>query len=508
MEKTLASIASKPLLGNVKIDFTHDNIKSLTPTCAIMATILIYLSQPQLPNQNMASTPLEHPQREIISVSQLNRRVRRLLETQFPLIWVEGEISNVSFPASGHWYFTLKDSQAQVRCVMFKGRNGRVQFRPESGQHIMIRCRVGLYENRGDFQVIAEHMEDAGHGALQRRFDELKARLAEEGIFSQQYKQPLPFLPSRIGVVTSPTGAAIHDIITVLKRRFPAIPVTIYPCPVQGAEACEQIVAAIDLANRDKRCDVLIVGRGGGSLEDLWPFNEEAVARAIFDSRIPIVSAVGHEVDFTIADFVADSRAATPSVAAEMICPDANELAASFAASQLQLSQNMVRVLRQRQQQVDHLSQRLRHPGERIQQQQQRLTHTLAHLMQAAEIQLQHRHSLLNTLISRFNRFHPQQQVQQLQVRNQSLQQRLRNSIKHLLLQKQTEWENTVHMLNTLSPLQTLERGYAIVRNRDSQVVKTITNVEPGEQITALISDGTLLCHIDEIASDTGNEKA
>src|SRR5690606_31569338 len=248
-------------------------------------------------------------------VSQLNRRAKQLLETHLPLLWVEGELSNVSQPSSGHWYFTLKDDQAQVRCAMFRNRNMLVRFKPQQGQQVLLRARVSLYEGRGDYQLIAEHMEEAGAGALQRAYEELKQKLAAEGLFSDDLKQPLPSLPRHIGVITSPTGAAIRDILHVLARRFPAIPVTVLPVAVQGKEAAPQIVKAIQLANRADLFDVLILARGGGSLEDLWPFNEEVVARAIHASKLPIVSAVGHEVDFTIADFVADLRAPTPSVA-------------------------------------------------------------------------------------------------------------------------------------------------------------------------------------------------
>ena len=272
---------------------------------------------------------IDTPQRQILSVSQLNRQTRQLLETHLPLIWVEGELSNFACPASGHWYFSLKDEQAQVRCAMFRNRNSRVRLpsggRPGNGLQVLVRCRVSLYEGRGEFQLIVEHMEEAGLGALQRRFEQLKNKLDSEGLFTTEHKQPLPALPRRIGVITSPTGAAIQDILQVLQRRFAAIPVTIYPTAVQGQEAIAGLTHAIEQANDHGSCDVLIVGRGGGSMEDLWAFNEESVARAIFASDIPIISAVGHEVDFTIADFVADQRAPTPSAAAELLSPDSRD---------------------------------------------------------------------------------------------------------------------------------------------------------------------------------------
>ncbi|MBR9882635.1 MAG: exodeoxyribonuclease VII large subunit, partial [Oceanospirillales bacterium] len=257
-----------------------------------------------------------------LSVSALNRQVKSLLEHSFLSIQVIGEISNFARPSSGHWYFTLKDAKAQVRCAMFRNSNQRTGFVPREGDEVLVTARVSLYEGRGDYQLICERMEKSGLGQLQQAFDALKAKLDKEGLFDVARKRRLPPHPKHLGVVTSPSGAAIHDILTVLKRRFPGLPVTLYPTAVQGAEAAAQIVSAIELANRHNQCDVLIVGRGGGSLEDLWPFNEESVARAIVASAIPIVSAVGHEVDVSISDLCADQRAATPSAAAELLSPD------------------------------------------------------------------------------------------------------------------------------------------------------------------------------------------
>src|SRR5690554_997535 len=304
--------------------------------------------------------------RDILSVSQLNRRAKQLLETHLPLLWVEGELSNVSQPSSGHWYFTLKDAQAQVRCAMFRNRNQLVRFIPQQGQQVLIRARVSLYEGRGDYQLIAEHLEESGAGALQRAFDELKLKLAAEGLFEQSCKQPLPSLPRHIAVITSPTGAAVRDILSVLKRRFPAIPVTVIPVAVQGKEAAPQIVKAIEQANRSGLFDVLVVGRGGGSLEDLWPFNEEIVARAIFASALPVVSAVGHEVDFTIADFVADLRAATPTAAAELLAPVEHELRASISIGRTRLVQAAHRSIERRRALVERGRGRLGDPSWRI----------------------------------------------------------------------------------------------------------------------------------------------
>ncbi len=455
----------------------------------------------------LSTEPAEHQRPDVYSVSQLNRRARQLLEAHFPLLWVEGEISNISFPASGHWYFVLKDETAQVRCAMFKMRNGLVGFRPKNGQHVLIRCRVGLYENRGDFQLIAEHMEEAGHGALQKQFDALKAKLHGEGLFDEKHKKALPTLPERIGIVTSPTGAAIHDILTVLKRRFPAIPITIYPCPVQGAEAATAIASAIQLANRDNRCDVLIVGRGGGSIEDLWSFNEETVAREIFASKIPVVSAVGHEVDFTIADFVADMRAATPSAAGEILSPDARELHADFNMLRRQLERSLLRAIRSRQQQVDHLYKRLRHPGERLQQNRQRLIFLRSRLDRQMTAEQSLRRSRLNDVVSRLHRNHPSNRLLQYREQNRSLELRLTRAINHLLQQKQARWKNAAQLLNSVSPLQTLGRGYAILTDEQKHVIRKVATVTAGDKISATLTDGELLCRIDEIKLTTENEK-
>ncbi len=305
------------------------------------------------------------PSREVFSISRLNREARALLERGLGSVWLEGEISNLSRPGSGHWYFSLKDAAAQVRCAMFRQRNLLVRFPVKDGAQVLARGRVSLYEARGEFQVVIEHLEEAGEGALRRRFEELKQKLQAEGLFDSQHKQPLPALPRRIGVITSPTGAAVRDILHVLRRRFPAIPVLVYPVAVQGEAAPREIVQALGLASARRDCDVLIVARGGGSLEDLWAFNDEAVARAIFACPIPVVSGVGHEVDFTIADFVADERAPTPSAAAERVVPDRAEWLRSLAATYRRMGLAMRRRLGDQRQALLLREQRLArvHPG-------------------------------------------------------------------------------------------------------------------------------------------------
>jgi len=437
--------------------------------------------------------------REILSVSQLNRKAKMLLETHLPLMWVEGEISNFARPSSGHWYFTLKDATAQVRCAMFRNTNQRVRFVPRQGQQVLIRARVSLYEGRGEFQLIGEHMEEAGFGALQRAFEELKLRLSQEGLFAQVLKKPLPRLPRHIGVITSSTGAAIHDILTVLARRFPGIPVTVLPVAVQGTEAAPQIVRALANANHCGLFDVLIVGRGGGSLEDLWPFNEESVARAIAASQLPVISAVGHEVDFTIADFVADMRAPTPSAAAELVTPDGEEWLQTFAGYEILLQQAMQRRLQQSQQKVQWLRSRLRHPGERLQAQAQHLDNLEMRLRNAVQLRLHANRGQLQQLAARQARFHPEEKLQHLKVRLAHLHQRLTEHTQHQLTLQKQRLGQAVQLLEAVSPLNTLQRGYAIVTDSDGNILRQGQPDLVGQQITAQLAQGNLRCTVEEV---------
>lgn len=393
--------------------------------------------------------------RTIYTISELNQMVRSLLEDAFPPLWVEGEISNFSCPSSGHWYFSLKDSGAQIRCAMFQGRNRAIGFQPENGAHVLVRGRISLYEPRGDFQLIADFMEEAGDGALRRAFELLKERLATEGLFDPAHKKPLPALPNAIGVVTSPTGAAIRDILSVLKRRFPSIPVIIYPTAVQGNQAAQQIAQAIQIANIRQECDVLIVARGGGSLEDLWSFNEENVARAIYASEIPIVSAVGHEIDFTIADFVADQRAPTPSAAAELVSPDKAE----WLQQLNKLARNLIRQIdthiERHQQTLAHLIKRLRHPGQQIQDRFQRLD---------------------------------------------DLEQRLQRAWQFQLHRKQQALANLSRALDAVSPLATLARGFSIITiEKSGDILRTAKQINVGDKITARLPKSQIFCAIEKI---------
>ena len=438
----------------------------------------------------MNSNPSE---RQIFSVSQLNRSVRHLLETQLPMLWVEGEISNFARPGSGHWYLTLKDDQAQVRCAMFRNANQRVGFQPANGTQVLVRCRAGLYEGRGEYQLVIEHMEEAGFGALQRQFEQLKQQLTAEGLFDNRHKQPMPESVSHIGVIPSATGAAVKDILSVLNRRFPSIRVSIFPTLVQGEQAAGQIVQAIADANQQGQCDALIVGRGGGSLEDLWPFNEEAVARAIFTSEIPVVSAVGHEVDFTIADFVADLRAPTPSAAAELLSPDGEDMHNQFEGFEILLGEALARKIRQLEQRTDYLQKRLQHPGRKLQEQAQHLDHLDIRLRRAMAGTMQQQQANMNNMQEKLVRQNPKQAIaQQQQVVANTIQQMMR-AVSQQLETKQGKTAQAMHLLDTVSPLKTLGRGYSIIRDDNNTVIKSVTEVKAGDQLRGQLVDGEVV---------------
>ncbi len=434
------------------------------------------------------------PDRQILTISQLNRRARQLLETHFSLLWVRGEISNLSRPSSGHWYFTLKDKDAQIRCAMFRNRNSLVAKPPRDGDQVLVRGRVSLYEARGDYQLIAEHLEADGAGLLQQRFEELKNRLAAEGLFDSERKQPLPRHPTRIGVISSPTGAAVRDILHVLARRAPWIPVSLYPAAVQGRDAPGELMAALALAQRDKRCDVLILARGGGSIEDLWAFNDEALARAIAASTLPVVSAVGHETDFTIADFVADCRAPTPSAAAELVSPDGWQLAAQLSKDAKALTRAMARRLAHWRQHLDWLRKRLRGPADLLREQAQHLDHLEIRLLNANRRQLANSRERLDRLRARLQAASPARRYALHRVNLDNLASRLDKAIQRRLDRHHQRLNALAATLQAVSPLATLERGYAIARDREGHVVKSITVVEPGDTLDLMVADGNLSC--------------
>ena len=444
---------------------------------------------------------------QTLTVSQLNRQARTLLESHFDYVWVEGEVSNFAAPGSGHWYFSLKDGNAQVRCAMFRNRNQRVRFTPANGDAIRLRCRVSLYEGRGEFQLIVEHLEHAGAGALQVAFEKLKAKLLAEGLFNPENKKPLPESVSHLGVVTSPTGAAIHDILTVLQRRCPAIQVSILPVAVQGENAAGEIATAIDNANRWQqegkvRLDALIVGRGGGSLEDLWAFNEEVVARAIAASELPIVSAVGHEVDFTIADMAADHRAPTPSAAAELLSPDQREWQQRLQQAETNLLRLIKRKLATAAAELEHLRKRLKHPGAQLREQAQRLDDLEQRLVLAQKNQLQRRRAELSLLESRLLAASPRPKLQQLQRETAQLERRMEAAIKHRLQQANERLAHLAQVLDSLSPLGTLKRGYAIVTDSDGKVLTDAGRVKPGDHVQARLAKGRLDLTADKIVKE------
>lgn len=428
----------------------------------------------------------------IFTVSRLNQTVRLLLEHEMGQVWISGEISNFTQPASGHWYFTLKDDTAQVRCAMFRNSNRRVTFRPQHGQQVLVRANITLYEPRGDYQIIVESMQPAGEGLLQQKYEQLKAKLQAEGLFDQQFKNPLPSPAHCVGVITSKTGAALHDILHVLKRRDPSLPVIIYPTAVQGDDAPGQIVRAIALANIRKECDVLIVGRGGGSLEDLWSFNDERVARAIFASRIPVVSAVGHEVDVTIADFVADLRAPTPSAAAEIVSRNQLELLRQMQTARQRLEMAMDYYLANRQRRFTQLYHRLQqqHPQLRLARQQTSLERLQKRMSFALENQLKQAGQQQLRLSQRLNQQNPQPRIHRGQTRIQQLEYRLAESVRTRLSATRERFGNAVIHLEAVSPLATLARGYSVTATSSGEVLKQTKQIKAGDSLTTRVSDG------------------
>ena len=459
-----------------------------------------------------ASTSQPMPPRDIYSISRLNREARSLLEGSFPLLWIEGEISNFARPASGHWYFSLKDEAAQVRCAMFRNRNLVVNFAPKNGDQILIRARIGLYEARGEFQIIAEHMEAAGDGALRRAYDELKHRLQQQGLFATEHKQPIPKAINRIGVITSPTGAAIHDILTTLNRRYPSANVIIYPVAVQGAHSAAQIANMIQTASNRNETDVIILARGGGSLEDLWSFNEEVVAQAIYNCSLPIISGVGHEVDVTIADLVADFRAATPTAAAELVSPNQFELRTKLQLLRSRLIQSNKRNNKHRQQRLGWTLKRLQHPGRRLQEYAQRLDDLQTRTCKTITSQLAQNKLEQALLYEKLTALHPARQISNQIQHCQTLTTRLRQSIKQKLYSKQQQFLGQMKVLNTVSPLATLERGYAIVTqcfaSEDSKnidkptLVKDANSLNVGDHVTARLHSGKIKCNVLEIENE------
>lgn len=437
----------------------------------------------------------------VMSVNDLNQMVKDLLTDAIGQVWLIGEISNFAKPASGHWYFTLKDERAQVRCAMFRNSHFRTGFLPQNGQQVIIRATVTLYEARGEYQLVVDNMQVAGAGLLQQRFEQLKQQLQQEGLFEQQHKQPLPDHIRTVGIITSSTGAALHDICQILKRRDPSLRLIIYPTLVQGNEAAMQISQKIAIANHRNECDVLIVGRGGGSLEDLWPFNEEIVARAIFASHIPIISAVGHEIDFTIADFVADLRAATPSAAAELVSRDKQEQLHRLESIEQHLFIAMDYFILQQRDIYIKLAHRLsqQHPQLRLTRQQNNLESGLNRVTEVIQQRLMTAQHQLRRQATRLTHYSPVKQVNRQQLQFKELQERFNYLAQTRINQQQYRFSLLAEKLHHLSPLQTLSRGYSITTNDQHTVITSNKQVKIGQSLITQLREGKIISQITKI---------
>ena len=434
----------------------------------------------------------------IYSVSQLNQSVRLMLENQLGAVWLTGEISNFSQPVSGHWYLSLKDENAQVRCAMFRMKNLRVSFRPTNGMQVLVRANVSLYEPRGDYQLIIESMYLAGEGLLMQQFEALKLKLAAEGLFAQHLKKNLPHFSKAVGIITSKTGAALQDILHILQRRDPSLKIIIYPTAVQGKDAATEIAQMIELANQRQEVDVLIVGRGGGSLEDLWCFNEEVVARAIFHSHLPVISAVGHETDVTIADFVADVRAPTPSAAAELVSRNQTELLQQLQYRRQRLEIALDRLFAEKQQKLKHLSLRLhnQHPQAQLRIQQQLITQLSHRLQQSLRHRWQKKAENLTALSIRLYKNPLPLRLQQYEQQLAQLKVRLNSHMNLTLSLQQKQLAHLCGKLDSLSPLKVLARGYSITQNQQNFTIRSMKDVNVGEQIKTRLPDGDIISQV------------
>jgi exodeoxyribonuclease VII large subunit len=438
--------------------------------------------------------------RDIFSVSRLNMEVRSALENSFPLLWVTGEISNLAMPRSGHLYFSLKDASAQVRCAMFRNRRNLLRFQPGDGTQVIVRARVTVYEPRGDLQLVIEHMEPAGEGLLRQQVEELARKLREEGLFGEERKKPLPTFPRRIGVVTSPSGAAIRDVLTVLKRRCPSIPVVVYPVAVQGKTAAGEITEMLKIADRRKECDLLILTRGGGSLEDLMAFNDEQLARTIAGLSIPLISAIGHEIDTSISDHVADRRAPTPSAAAELASPDSEALLHRVDLLAARIQRTQAQHLQRNMQRLDELGIRLQqqHPGVRLQHQAERITTLRARLQQAGRNRTRILHASLDTLATRLQARAPARRVSDTRSHLERLGKRFETLMRQRVEERSTRVKALARELHAISPLATLERGYSITLNEKQQAITDSNQVNKGEELEIRFARGSIQCEVTE----------
>lgn len=439
-------------------------------------------------------------ERDVLSPSQLNALARGLLEDAFPLIWIEGELSGVTRPGSGHVYFTLKDARAQVRCALFKPRSQRLTFRPADGMHVLLRARLTVYEARGEYQLIVEHMEEAGEGALLRAFEALKARLQAEGLFALERKRSLPRFVTRLGIITSPSGAAIRDVLSILRRRFPLLDVELLPTLVQGDTAAAQIARLLARADVSRRYDVILLTRGGGSLEDLWAFNDEALARAIAASGTPVVSAVGHEVDVSIADFAADLRAATPSAAAELLTPDRAALLALLARRRQQLAQALRRAREHATFRLDQLQQRLaaQRPAARLQRGRERLLSLRLRLRRETDRALERRAERLSRVQARLAQRHPGPALRALADRGTRSLVQQRAALERCLDTRRGKLAELRRALHAVSPLATLERGYAILRDTEGNALRHADDLRPAMRVRATLQDGDAWLRVEE----------
>jgi exodeoxyribonuclease VII large subunit len=439
----------------------------------------------------------------ILSVSSLNSMARSLLESNFPAVIVEGEISNLAVPSSGHWYLTLKDKSSQIRCAMFVNRNRMVLFKPENGKQIIVRGRLSIYEGRGDYQLILDGMEEAGDGALQRAFEQLKRKLHDEGLFADENKQEMQNHYQHIGVITSATGAAVQDILSVFARRFPATRITLLPAVVQGAGAADEIARAIERANtlaEKLGLQALIVGRGGGSLEDLQAFNEERLARAIFASELPICSAVGHEVDFTIADFVADLRAPTPSAAAEQLSPNQEDYFELLLSTSAQFKSAISLTIKQGRQQLTWIAKQLKHPDRRLQEQTQNLDRLDIRLRRAMSSNIAKQRIELTQMQRTLSANSPKQLLERNKIRLAAGRGRLDQSLRSVLASHRSSLQTLSRSLNSVSPLSTLARGYSITVDSSSKVIRSTDDVKVGATITSRLGAGEIVSTVSAVA--------
>lgn len=430
---------------------------------------------------------------KVLSVSQLTRKIKDSLEEEFITVWVQGEISNFTAHGSGHFYFSLKDSGAQISAVMFRGANSKLKFRPENGLEVIVRGRISVYEPRGSYQISCEMMEPVGAGALQKAFEQLKTKLQKEGLFDSQKKREIPKFPKKVAIVTSPTGAAIRDMLNILNRRNRSIEIMLIPCQVQGAKAAPEIKRAIEIANRLNTCDVIIVGRGGGSIEDLWAFNDEDLARTIAASKTPIVSAVGHEIDFTISDFVADLRAPTPSAAAELIVANTEDILNTIKVKERQLLQVIQKQIILNKQLINQFSKRLIDPKKYVEQNAQKLDDLTYQLERAMIASIESRKNHLLLLREKVGT--PEAALDSFTKNVEILEFRLQTSIKRTIEARQSEFKQFTMLLDSLSPLKVLDRGYTITK-KDRQVVRTAASLVPGDLIEVQFKDKSVQAQI------------